>query len=368
LLKEKRGQRDWPVFAGLSDGTTSTSYLGGSSAGDSLLGSLNLGNDSKLFIQPSYFHSDPDEWGIPRTSMDRIQAEGEWDVEGAAACRDVQMLGATFTVPKSRLRVVNADVSSSGAGGGVTPEQPSDGENSPPLVKTQSLSSTSSSSDRSVAAAAAANEAPDRSRTNSVAAFAAALSRKDSQRSVSDGAVVRQESLRRRQAATSAGMPPTPAMPAALKTSSSTATAGGGAGGGAAGSSVPIVAVPEKSKFRPAPTVEQYDGTDWGDDDDTGVIGMDLRAGGGGGGGGGGGKFGDRGSVDSGLGRVVSSSTIPSASSAAMEKMGMGLMNTMMNMGMHTMSTSTTGTRRNESFDDAGVVGKVGFLFGKKMV
>jgi hypothetical protein len=168
--------------------------------------------------------------------MDRIQAEGEWDVEGAAACRDVQMLGATFTVPKSRLRVVNADVSGGAIGGAASPDP-------------------------------------------------AQLARKDSQRSVSDGAIARQESLRRRQA----GMGPSR---------------------GAA-----------MAKQQP---VEHYDGKDWG----------------------------DRSSVDSGLGDS--------------ERMGM---------------LGRQGAGRISPFDDAGVVGGGGGsgggssaakgmmgLFGKKMV
>jgi hypothetical protein len=47
---------------------------------------------------------DADDWGEPR---DEEAAENEWDVEGAAGQRDVQVM---FTVPKARLRVVNADI------------------------------------------------------------------------------------------------------------------------------------------------------------------------------------------------------------------------------------------------------------------
>jgi hypothetical protein len=203
---------------------------------------VNTPADRQPFIQESYFHADPDEWGVPRTSMDRIQAEGEWDVEGAAACRDVQMLGATFTVPKSRLRVVNADISGGAIGGAASPDP----------------------------------------------GHAARLARKDSQRSVSDGAVARQESLRRRQA----GMGPSRGATMA--------------------------------KQQP---VEHYDGKDWG----------------------------DRSSVDSGLG--------------ASERTGM--------MGRQ-------GAGRISPFDDAGVAGGGGGggggragssaakgmmgLFGKKMI
>ncbi|KAF2159775.1 hypothetical protein M409DRAFT_70822 [Zasmidium cellare ATCC 36951] len=51
---------------------------------------------------------DPGDWGEPaRTSLDEKAAENEWDVEGEASKRDVQVM---FTVPKARLRVVNADV------------------------------------------------------------------------------------------------------------------------------------------------------------------------------------------------------------------------------------------------------------------
>ena len=74
LLRQKRGQKDW---------------------------------DEKEF--PPY-HDDPnaDDWGEPgRQSHDRRQAEEDWDVEGAAGNRDFQVM---FTVPKSRLRVVNDDM------------------------------------------------------------------------------------------------------------------------------------------------------------------------------------------------------------------------------------------------------------------
>ncbi|QIW96866.1 hypothetical protein AMS68_002384 [Peltaster fructicola] len=56
------------------------------------------------------YHDDPDpgDWGEHgRTSLEKKQAEEEWDVEDAAGKRDVQIM---FTVPKSRLRVVNADM------------------------------------------------------------------------------------------------------------------------------------------------------------------------------------------------------------------------------------------------------------------
>ncbi|CAK1362632.1 unnamed protein product [Cercospora beticola] len=73
LLKQKRGQKDWDT------------------------------------IHP--YKDDPElegDWGEEtRTSLEVREAENEWDVEGAAAKRDVQVM---FTVPKSRLRVVNADV------------------------------------------------------------------------------------------------------------------------------------------------------------------------------------------------------------------------------------------------------------------
>ncbi|KAF2718612.1 hypothetical protein K431DRAFT_287494 [Polychaeton citri CBS 116435] len=56
------------------------------------------------------YRDDPDagDWGqVGRTSLEKRQAEEEWDVEDAAQKRDVQFL---FTVPKSRLRVVNEDI------------------------------------------------------------------------------------------------------------------------------------------------------------------------------------------------------------------------------------------------------------------
>lgn len=73
LLRQKRGQSDW---------------------------------DEKHW--PPY-RDDPhaDDWGEPKTSNDKREAEEDWDVEGAASNRDFQVM---FTVPKSRLRVVNDDM------------------------------------------------------------------------------------------------------------------------------------------------------------------------------------------------------------------------------------------------------------------
>ncbi|EME84465.1 uncharacterized protein MYCFIDRAFT_210886 [Pseudocercospora fijiensis CIRAD86] len=70
LLKQKRGQKDWQE-------------------------------------EPTTRDLDAGDWGEPRSSLEAKQAEGEWDVEGEASKRDVQMM---FTVPKARLRVVNADI------------------------------------------------------------------------------------------------------------------------------------------------------------------------------------------------------------------------------------------------------------------
>ncbi|KAF2209094.1 hypothetical protein CERZMDRAFT_47991 [Cercospora zeae-maydis SCOH1-5] len=73
LLKQKRGQKDWDTMHPYKD-------------------------------DPSL----DGDWGEEtRTSLEVREAENEWDVEGAAAKRDVQFM---FTVPKSRLRVVNADI------------------------------------------------------------------------------------------------------------------------------------------------------------------------------------------------------------------------------------------------------------------
>ncbi|KAM3420946.1 hypothetical protein BST61_g4179 [Cercospora zeina] len=73
LLKQKRGQKDWDTMHPYKD-------------------------------DPSL----EGDWGEEtRTSLEVREAENEWDVEGAAAKRDVQVM---FTVPKSRLRVVNADI------------------------------------------------------------------------------------------------------------------------------------------------------------------------------------------------------------------------------------------------------------------
>jgi hypothetical protein len=64
------------------------------------------------------YRDDPDtgDWGdVPESSVAKAEAEKptpedereDWDIEEAAANRDVQVM---FTVPKARLRVVNADV------------------------------------------------------------------------------------------------------------------------------------------------------------------------------------------------------------------------------------------------------------------
>lgn len=50
---------------------------------------------------------DPGDWGEPQLSAEKQHAEEDWDVEGAASKRDFQVM---FTVPKARLRVVNADM------------------------------------------------------------------------------------------------------------------------------------------------------------------------------------------------------------------------------------------------------------------
>ncbi|KAK4541260.1 hypothetical protein LTR36_008176 [Oleoguttula mirabilis] len=74
LLRQKRGQRDW--------------------------------EDTQF---PRYRDDpDPGDWGeAARSPTEKHEAEEDWDVEGAASKRDVQMM---FTVPKARLRVVNADM------------------------------------------------------------------------------------------------------------------------------------------------------------------------------------------------------------------------------------------------------------------
>jgi hypothetical protein len=71
LLRQKRGQQDW---------------------------------DEKDFAP---YKDDPEDWGEPKPPIYREQLEAEWDVEDAANRRDFQVM---FTVPKSRLRVVNDDM------------------------------------------------------------------------------------------------------------------------------------------------------------------------------------------------------------------------------------------------------------------
>jgi hypothetical protein len=75
LLRQKRGRKDWQAPPGTWE---------------------------------PYRDSDPDpgDWG-PEPVEDPRAAEEDWDVEDAAAQRDVQVM---FTVPKTRLRVVNDDM------------------------------------------------------------------------------------------------------------------------------------------------------------------------------------------------------------------------------------------------------------------
>ncbi|CAK4011136.1 hypothetical protein DOTSEDRAFT_72128 [Lecanosticta acicola] len=74
LLRQKRGQQDW---------------------------------EKDKEFSPYRDDPDPGDWGAPELERRPSDAENEWDVEGAAGQRDVQIM---FTVPKARLRVVNADV------------------------------------------------------------------------------------------------------------------------------------------------------------------------------------------------------------------------------------------------------------------
>jgi hypothetical protein len=73
LLKQKRGQKDW----------------------------------SEKEWPPYKDVPDPGDWGEPPTAEEKRQAEEDWDVEGAASNRDFQVM---FSIPKSRLRVVNDDM------------------------------------------------------------------------------------------------------------------------------------------------------------------------------------------------------------------------------------------------------------------
>ncbi|KAK3722742.1 hypothetical protein LTR37_002314 [Vermiconidia calcicola] len=73
LLRHKRGQKDW---------------------------------DEKEW-PPYRDNPDADDWGEPKAPANKTQAEEDWDVEEAASKRDFQVM---FTVPKSRLRVVNDDM------------------------------------------------------------------------------------------------------------------------------------------------------------------------------------------------------------------------------------------------------------------
>ncbi|KAK0816994.1 hypothetical protein LTR02_005171 [Friedmanniomyces endolithicus] len=84
LLKQKRGQKDWEdgVWPRYRDDPDPGDW--GEAVGDGQSGSLEK-----------------------RRTVGVEEEEEEWDVEGAASKRDVQVM---FTVPKARLRVVNADM------------------------------------------------------------------------------------------------------------------------------------------------------------------------------------------------------------------------------------------------------------------
>lgn len=73
LLRQKRGQQDWQEKA----------------------------------WPPYRDNPDVDDWGEPLHSVNVRHAEEDWDVEGEASKRDFQVM---FTIPKSRLRVVNDDM------------------------------------------------------------------------------------------------------------------------------------------------------------------------------------------------------------------------------------------------------------------
>lgn len=75
LLRQKRGEKDWS-------------------------------EDNKTAFRRYRDDPDPGDWGEPARAPD-VDGDDEWDVEGEGGKRDVQVM---FTVPKARLRVVNADV------------------------------------------------------------------------------------------------------------------------------------------------------------------------------------------------------------------------------------------------------------------
>lgn len=75
LLRQKRGEKDWS-------------------------------EDNKTAYRRYRDDPDPGDWGEPSRTAEG-DGDDEWDVEGEGGKRDVQVM---FTVPKARLRVVNADV------------------------------------------------------------------------------------------------------------------------------------------------------------------------------------------------------------------------------------------------------------------
>jgi hypothetical protein len=84
LFRRKQGARDWGANKSVSDDVFSTPH---STHGDLFLGA------------PGYLGDDDNG------NYDIDDADDDWDVEGAAEGRRVQV---TFTVPREKLRVVNA--------------------------------------------------------------------------------------------------------------------------------------------------------------------------------------------------------------------------------------------------------------------
>lgn len=106
LLKQKRGQKDW-------SGVREDIYDLDLDAAQHLLRSpivspVRADHPHRPATAADRDDDYRDDWGAPRSSFEVRQAESEWDVEGAATGREVQVL--SFTVPKARLRVVNADI------------------------------------------------------------------------------------------------------------------------------------------------------------------------------------------------------------------------------------------------------------------
>jgi hypothetical protein len=102
MFRRKQGARDWDVGKRMSGDSSALlrirAFADTPTSERSAAGSR--GTDSPDFVVEAGFHDGYDD-------VDNDDDDDDWDVEAAAEGRVVQV---TFTVPKEKLRVVNAGV------------------------------------------------------------------------------------------------------------------------------------------------------------------------------------------------------------------------------------------------------------------